>query len=281
MSTLQTINGSDLPTNSRADINGNFTALNTDKMETSVLDTDTTLAANSNSRVPTQAAVKAYVDAGGNVNASTTTKGIVEEATQAEVNAGTATGGTGARLFVNPSVLPAGLTIIPQPNFPPGDGSNPPVNSTTISVNTTAYVTQVIVPFRIVVNKVSIYTGTVTGADTLDLSMYSEDGQTQIFSVTTASVASTTLYTTSVSSVSVAPGIYYIMINGNGSPNLQVYGWYANSSPFTAALLNAGVTSEPVLNGTLTITAGTPPTTFTPSSLTGSTTGCAAFRLDN
>ena len=36
MSTLATINGSDLPTNSRADINGNFSALNADKMETSV-----------------------------------------------------------------------------------------------------------------------------------------------------------------------------------------------------------------------------------------------------
>lgn len=41
----------------------------------------------------------------GSPNASTTAKGIVEEATQAEVDAGTATGGTGARLFVNPSVV--------------------------------------------------------------------------------------------------------------------------------------------------------------------------------
>ena len=62
MSTLVTINGSDLPTNNRADINGNFSALNTDKMETSVLDTDTTLAANSDSKIPSQKAVKAYVD---------------------------------------------------------------------------------------------------------------------------------------------------------------------------------------------------------------------------
>lgn len=38
-------------------------------------------------------------------NASETAKGIVEEATQAEVNAGTDTGGTGAQLFVAPSKL--------------------------------------------------------------------------------------------------------------------------------------------------------------------------------
>lgn len=112
MSTLVTINGSDLPTNNRADINGNFSALNADKMETSVLDTDTTLAANSNSKVPTQAAVKAYVDAGGNVNASETTKGIVEEATDAEVTAGTATGGTGAKLFVSPVKLATRLASL-------------------------------------------------------------------------------------------------------------------------------------------------------------------------
>ncbi len=105
MATITTINATDLITNSRTDINTNFANLNTDKIETSVLDTDTTLAANSDAKVATQKAVKAYVDAGGNVNASTTTKGIVEEATQSEVDAGTAAGGTGARLFVNPSTL--------------------------------------------------------------------------------------------------------------------------------------------------------------------------------
>lgn len=42
--------------------------------------------------------------------ASTTQVGIVEEATQAEVDAGTAAGGTGARLFMNPST-PSSFTI--------------------------------------------------------------------------------------------------------------------------------------------------------------------------
>lgn len=45
-------------------------------------------------------------------DASTTVKGVAEEATQAEVDAGTATGGTGARLFVNPSTL-VNSSIIP------------------------------------------------------------------------------------------------------------------------------------------------------------------------
>lgn len=39
-------------------------------------------------------------------NASTTSQGVVEEATQAEVDAQTAAGATGARLFINPSTTP-------------------------------------------------------------------------------------------------------------------------------------------------------------------------------
>ena len=108
---ITTIQSTDLITNSRADINNNFDSLLVNKLEASVLDSDTTLAANSDSKVPTQAAVKAYVDAGGNVNASTTAKGIVEEATQAEVFAGTATGATGARLFINPSTKQVPILI--------------------------------------------------------------------------------------------------------------------------------------------------------------------------
>jgi hypothetical protein len=105
MSVITTIQSTDLIADSRADINTNFANLNSDKIETSALDTDTTLAANSDAKIPSQKAVKAYVDAGGNVNASETAKGIVEEATDAEVTAGTATGGTGAKLFVTPAKL--------------------------------------------------------------------------------------------------------------------------------------------------------------------------------
>lgn len=54
--------------------------------------------------------LKEYIDGiaiSGSPNASTTAKGIVEEATQAEVDAGTAAGGTAARLFVNPTTVRA------------------------------------------------------------------------------------------------------------------------------------------------------------------------------
>lgn len=68
MASIQTIQPDDLITDSRADINQNFANLNNDKIETSALDTDTTLSANSDTKIPSQKAIKAYVDAGGAPN---------------------------------------------------------------------------------------------------------------------------------------------------------------------------------------------------------------------
>jgi hypothetical protein len=110
MSSITTIQASDIIANSRADINTNFSNLNTDKMELSYLDTDVSLSANSDTKVPSQKAVKAYVDTQGGANASETVRGVVEEATDAEVTAGTSTGGTGAKLFVTPAKLATHLT---------------------------------------------------------------------------------------------------------------------------------------------------------------------------
>jgi len=112
MSTITTINASDQITNSRSVINTNFANLNTDKIETSVIDTDTTLSANSDAKIPSQKAVKAYADSVIGANASETSRGIVEEATDAEVTAGTATGSTGAKLFITPTKLLTYLTAL-------------------------------------------------------------------------------------------------------------------------------------------------------------------------
>lgn len=112
MSTITTIQSSDLISTSRTDINTNFSNLNTDKIETSVLDTDTTLAANSDAKIATQKATKAYADSVVGANASETAKGVVEEATAAEITAGTDTGGTGAKLFVPPSKLNTQITAL-------------------------------------------------------------------------------------------------------------------------------------------------------------------------
>ena len=103
MSTITTISAGDNGSVSRGILNTNFSNLNSDKIESSYLDTDTTLGANSDVKIATQKAVKTYIDTG--TNASETVKGVVEEATDAEVTAGTATGATGAKLFVTPAKL--------------------------------------------------------------------------------------------------------------------------------------------------------------------------------
>ncbi len=73
MATITTLGTSDSGAVSRTTINDNFTNLNTDKLETSYLDTDTTLAADSDTKVATQKATKAYVDGQSFASFETTT----------------------------------------------------------------------------------------------------------------------------------------------------------------------------------------------------------------
>lgn len=107
MTSITTILGTDVISTSRTTINTNFANLNSDKLETNLLDTDNTLSADSNLLIPSQKAVKSYVDTQGGANASETVRGVVEEATEAEVVSGASTGGTGAKLFVTPAKLKA------------------------------------------------------------------------------------------------------------------------------------------------------------------------------
>ncbi len=137
MSTITTINSTDVIANSRTTINNNFTNLNTDKAELSggtftgdIAFSGTTHAgikANSLSTTQRDALVspangmiiynstanqmQVYENGTWNAataaatNASTIVKGIVQEGTQAEVDAKTTAGSTAARLYVNPSTL--------------------------------------------------------------------------------------------------------------------------------------------------------------------------------
>ena len=57
MASITNIEPTDLITDSRADINNNFENLNNDKIETSTLDTDNTLAADSDDRIAKNATI--------------------------------------------------------------------------------------------------------------------------------------------------------------------------------------------------------------------------------
>jgi hypothetical protein len=227
--------------------------------------------------------LKEYIDSvaiAGAPNASETAKGLVEEATQAQTNAGTDVGETGARLFVTPSKYLAGLpeakTLIPQSNA--DEGAAPSAASV---VGTTARVGQVIVPFKIVANKISTTVASVNVAGTIDFTLYSEDGQTQLFSVTSANIAAGGTITISIPSVTIRPGVYYILANANSTANVNFFFYSETNSPFGNAQLTGGIAGEPVTRGTLAITADTPPATITPSSITSAGTNTLCFRLDN
>ena len=160
---ITTIQSTDLITNSRADINNNFDSLLVNKIETDVIDVDSTFTDASDSKIPSQLAVKQYVDAGGNVNASTTAKGIVEEATLAEAQAGTEVGATGARLFVSPS----SLTEVITGNF--GDGSDGDVTiSTPTTLTRDMYYDNLVVTDTLTTNGYRIFVkDTISGAGTI------------------------------------------------------------------------------------------------------------------
>jgi hypothetical protein len=112
----------------------------------------------------TKAANIAYVNAvaiAGASDATTTTKGIVEEATQAEIAAGTAAGATAARLFTNPSTLAphvqSGAWLYAAED---GSGSDDTYTAA-LTPALTAYTTGMVVTIKITVAN--------TGACTLNL----------------------------------------------------------------------------------------------------------------
>lgn len=192
--------------------------------------------------------------------------------------------GTTAATWQTPGGGASVVSIIPRP-----------VQSTTGSSTETAFGTNTIqsiymfnLPAAITVNKISLRTATtVTTAGTWDIVIYSEDGQTQKISITTASVSTgDTIITTAVSAVTLAAGNYYFAINPNGTASTEWCVWILGGGTVfgTTAGLNGDVTSEPILAGRITITASTPSTTFTPSSSiveNSLATVAPIFRLDN
>lgn len=89
----------------------------------------------------TDASSKKYVDdtaIAGAPDASTTVKGIVEEATQAEIDADTAVGATGARLYVNPATLALSKYAIGStPTVQKYEGTETTMGSTTTQFDIT------------------------------------------------------------------------------------------------------------------------------------------------
>ena len=147
-----------------------------------------------------------------------------------------------------------------------------------LNVNTIAYFGLVYTPHDITINRLTIRSGdTATTPGTVDIAIYSEDGQTKILEVTTASIGATfTYYTTTVSPVYLPAGLYYVAIVSKGSAAISYMGWQSAVDDDTYA-----VASGKVITGSLTVTASTLPTTFDPTALTFAQHRCLVSRLDN
>lgn len=149
------------------------------------------------------------------------------------------------------------------------------------NTNTTMYVGMVNFPAGITVNKLSVDINTVNTSGSIKLAMYSEDGQTLIIPSSTFSVTTGGLNTFTLGSpVTISPGNYYIAWVTVGTTDLLCRFWATNAAWDGNPL--ASVTSEPVVEGTVTVTAGTIPATINPaSSISFVSESTQMFRFDN
>lgn len=173
--------------------------------------------------------------------------------------------GTNTVLIPNTTVI-----LVPRPLAPVAS-----IGTASVDTNTTMRVYLVDIPVAITVNKISLNVTAVNTAGTVDLSVYTADGQQRPISVTSASISATGISTTAVSAVTLKAGTYFLAINTNSTTDIVCSNWGIG------AIGIREVTSEPTLVGTVTISAGAPPTTFNPAAdITVGQTGII-FRLDN
>ncbi len=113
--------------------------------------------------------------------------------------------------------------------------------------------------------------------------MYSESGGTKLIDVTKtiSTSGSPAIQTFTVAGVAITAGTYYIFLCTVSTTNATFEVFLSNTESATTGALNNGVTSEPVMSGTLTITAGTPPATITPTAITAADQKTIIARFDN
>lgn len=153
-------------------------------------------------------------------------------------------------------------------------------NTTSMGTNTIGYVAAFFLPFSIVVNKLSLQPSAVAVTGTYKVGIYTEDGQTKSIDITTGSISAagiitTPIVTTAVSSVTLTPGVYWIVIVPISTASATFYTWD------NQGLLSFGISSEPIYDGRLAVSAGTLPDTFNPvSDITATGVNGALVRFD-
>ena len=136
-----------------------------------------------------------------------------------------------------------------------------------VSTNTIMSCGKFILPFVMTVNKISLNFAGVSGASTLDIGVYSQDGLNKLIDVTTSSTSTPGAISTAVSAVRLTPADYWACVIPNGTSNVTLSMWSAGNT--TAIRRISYDVDGPNLDGIITgLSAGTLPATFATSSLT-------------
>jgi hypothetical protein len=170
------------------------------------------------------------------------------------------------------------LNIIPYPNF-----MSVTNNVGAYDTNTLARLGQIVIPFAITVNKISFQVPGYTSSGTIKVALFSEDGQTQKFSVTSGTISGTGLQSITVGSVSLSPGIYYLVALPTSTTNITIASFSNNWGQSAFVLSDGSISGKPISCGTYTVSAGTMPSTITLASIIGASgaAGPIMARLDN
>lgn len=164
--------------------------------------------------------------------------------------------------WAQPTFTISALTLLPKPNFETSGTTTRALNT-----NTNMQVCQIIIPYTITVNKVTMNVTGVGASGTLKVAFYTEDGQTRPITFTTATISGTGLVTTTLGApVTLSPGIYYFAVMSVSTANITLTRYNAATSMTTFAVVSGKAT----LLDVYTVTADTIPATISPTGGSGS-----------
>lgn len=172
---------------------------------------------------------------------------------------------TADRMLPKPEVITSGLS------------------SVQMNSNTTAFVGIIDVPYQIEANTVFIKKNTIGTSGNFKFALFTTDGQTKIMEETFATGSSTGvgLYQLTTD-VTIAPGKYYVMICTTSTTdfNPSFFTTVSAGTLGSNSLYADGGSALP-FEGTLTISAGTIPSTFSPLNISATANRTLAVRFAN
>jgi hypothetical protein len=185
------------------------------------------------------------------------------------------------------SAAPAGggqasVAIVPKSSMIADTSQADPFATLTITDTTTGHFGSIDVCATITVAKVSVLINANEATKNVKIGVYTDDGQTLKFSGTFSVNATGVVTVTLGAAVQLTPGRYYVVVVGDtGITSAGLNAWETAQSTSGNLTLYNSVASEPVFEGTATVTAATLPTTFNPTTITGNTRKTLQIRFDN